>query len=73
MLHDGQSLVVMATTQAELHHEDPLEMEFLAILRGLQHCVPINLSYLMVETDCLVTVQAIEEGPKSHAKYRHII
>lgn len=69
---DSQNWVVMATTQPELHHVDSLEMDFLAILRGLQHCVPMNLSCLMVEMDCLVQYKP-EEGPESHANYRHII
>lgn len=35
VLHDAKDQVVMVATQPELHRDDPLKMELLAILHGL--------------------------------------
>lgn len=56
VLRGMHSQIVMAVTQPELHHDDPLEMEFLEIFRKLQHCVPMNVDHFDVKTDCLVAM-----------------
>lgn len=56
-----------------MHRDDPLEIKLLVIPRGLQLYVPMDIRKLVVETDCLVAIQAIEEGPEVHAGYRYLI
>lgn len=72
-LRDDHSQVAMATTLPDVHFEYPIEIELLAMFKSLQLCVKMHIWKLMVETDCLVTVQAMEEGPKAHVSYNHLI
>lgn len=43
VLQNEKGKVLMAATNPEMHYEDPLTMEFLAILRGLRLCIPLGL------------------------------
>lgn len=62
----------MAATLPEVHRDDSLEMELLAMLRGLHLCWMSDLGKLVVETN-LVAVQMMEEGPKAHAKHTYLL
>lgn len=73
IVRDDQGWVLMVATQPELLSEDPLEVELRAILRGLQMCLLMGVNQLVVEIDCLVAIQVVEEGPDSHAEYRYLI
>lgn len=49
-----------------------MEVEWLAILQDMQFCIPLGISKLVVETDCLLAVRALE-GAESVAVYKHLI
>lgn len=72
-LCDDHNQVAMATTLPEVHYEDPIEIELLAMFKSLQLYVKMDIWKLMVETNCLVAVQAMEEGSKAHVSYNHLI
>lgn len=41
----------MTCSKIEDHTNDPLEIELIAIFRGLQVCLPLGIHYLRVESD----------------------
>lgn len=49
ILRDGRGKVLMAASRKEAEVNDSMEIELLAILRGLQLCVPMGLHDLVVE------------------------
>lgn len=55
----------MVATSPELRNNDPLEVEFLAIFRGLQLCMPMGLQRVVVESDALVAIEHIKAGATS--------
>ncbi|XP_042939527.1 uncharacterized protein LOC122274566 [Carya illinoinensis] len=59
ILRDENGKVVMATCNKEPEFSEPMEVELLAILRGLQLCVPMGINDLIVEIDSLLSVNAI--------------
>lgn len=65
--------MVKATTQPEMFNDNPLEVELRAILWGMQLCLPMGARNVVVETDCLVAVQAFDVGPNSFACYHHLL
>lgn len=73
VLRDEQEKVLMAATKLEIMVGDPLEFELLAILRGLQICLPLGLRNLEVESDSLLAVKALHDGDESIASYSHLL
>lgn len=55
----------MAATKLEKHIDDPLEIELLAIFRGLKLCLPMDILSLTVESDSLLAILALEVGASS--------
>ncbi|KAF5465179.1 hypothetical protein F2P56_015208 [Juglans regia] len=60
ILRDSQGKVLLSTSGREIVVQDPIEVELLVILRGLQLCIPMGISKLIVESDSLLSVQAIQ-------------
>lgn len=52
----------MAVTQLELNFTDPLEVELLAVFRGLQFCATLQTLNIVVESNYLLTVQALDKS-----------
>lgn len=48
-------------------------MELWAILQGTQLCLPMGMKKLVVETDCLIAVQALDASPDSYACCCHLL
>ncbi|XP_041009382.1 uncharacterized protein LOC121253436 [Juglans microcarpa x Juglans regia] len=67
ILRDYQGKVLLSASGRESVVQDPIEIELLTILRGLQLCIPMGIPELIVESDSLLSVQAIQsmEDPKS--------
>ncbi|XP_041024508.1 uncharacterized protein LOC121265073 [Juglans microcarpa x Juglans regia] len=67
ILRDYQGKVLLLASGRENFVQDPIEIELLAILRGLQLCIPMDIPELIVESDSLLSVQAIQsmEDPMS--------
>lgn len=39
----------------------------------MQLCLPMGIERIVVKTDCLVAIQALEAGSKLYASYHHLI
>lgn len=65
--------MVAVDTHLGAHLADPMEVELLAIFRGLQFCIPLGIPKITVETDCLLAIHALEECAKSVAAHRHLL
>lgn len=48
-------------------------MELLAIICGLQFCVPLGISSLVVESDSLLAIQAVIDDENFCAKYSNVV
>ncbi|XP_042950614.1 uncharacterized protein LOC122282698 [Carya illinoinensis] len=61
VLRDKEGKVIFAASKSEPAIADPMEIELLAMLRGLQLCVSLGITSLQVESDSLLTVQELEK------------
>lgn len=52
ILCNDRGEVIMAATIKEKALFQPKTIECLAILRGLQQCIPLGITHLVVESDC---------------------
>lgn len=73
MLRDNKGNVNFLATLSEANLSDPLEVELMAIFWALQFCAPLRILIFMVKTNCLVLVQALEDGADLVAAYSHLI
>lgn len=73
ILRDDCGKVVVAGSHPEVFLPKPMEVELLAIFRGMQFGYPLGIPKLTIEIDCLLAVQALEEGVDSVATHRHLI
>lgn len=55
-LRDENGEVLMAAMIPKQNHNSPLEIDLVAILRGLQRCLPMGKRNVMVESDSLLAV-----------------
>ncbi|KAF5445709.1 hypothetical protein F2P56_034740 [Juglans regia] len=60
ILRDSHGRVLMSVSRKENEVQDSMEIELLAILRGMQLCFPMGIPELIVETDSLLSVQALQ-------------
>lgn len=73
VLQDAEGRVIMAATKSETHTSDPLEIEFSALFRGVQLCVPLGIQKLKIESDSLLAIEAIDKGESSCAQHSNLI
>lgn len=65
---------MVATAHPEAHKTDPMEVELVAIFRGMQFSIPLGIPNLIVESDdCLLAVKALEDGVESIAAHQHML
>lgn len=50
----------MVATKPEKYTDNLLEIKLLAIFQGLQLCLPMGISNLIVESDFLLAIQALK-------------
>lgn len=62
MLRGKHGQVIIAAMKPEALLDDHLEVELLAIFRGVQLCVLRNISKLIVESDSLLTIRTMQKG-----------
>ncbi|KAF5445494.1 hypothetical protein F2P56_034541 [Juglans regia] len=62
ILRNKEGQVVMAAIKKEDMADEPATIELIAWLRGLQLCLPLGISKLVVEFDCLLLVQELQES-----------
>ncbi|CAI9763030.1 unnamed protein product [Fraxinus pennsylvanica] len=63
----------MAATKREDDVDEAATIEALAILRGLQLCIPFGIPKIVIEIDCLLLVQELQASPASLATAGYII
>lgn len=73
VFRDDKEHVIMACSKIEQHSGDPLEIELLALFRGVQVCVPVSIQRLRIKSDSLLAVQAVDEGEESCFRYSNLI
>ncbi|XP_041026966.1 uncharacterized protein LOC121267170 [Juglans microcarpa x Juglans regia] len=59
ILRSSSSKVIMAASMKENGANDSMEIELLAILRGLQICIPMGIDELIIESDLLLIVNEL--------------
>ncbi|XP_042954609.1 uncharacterized protein LOC122291024 [Carya illinoinensis] len=73
ILRDEKGKVILAACHKEPEFSDPMEVELLAILRGLQICVPLGINDLIVETDSMLSVRALTTEGESMSPHGNLI
>lgn len=55
-------------TKPEAMASNPLEVELLAMFRGIQPCAPLGIYSLTMESDSMLAIKALAEGedPLAH-------
>lgn len=56
---------VMAGSKVEIEVADPGSFELLAIFRGMQLCVNMSISDIILESDCLLMVRELQDAKDS--------
>lgn len=59
----------MAETKPEELMDDPLVVELLTIFWGLQLCVSLGISKLIVESDSLLAIRVVHEVDESYVHH----
>lgn len=74
VLRDNLGDVLMiATNIRKKGLQDPETMECLAILRGIQLCLPFGIFNLVVESDCQIVILELQKLELSHSRLGNII
>lgn len=63
----------MVSTKPKVPIIDLLEVELLALLRGMHICAALGIPNIMVESDSLLAIQAIKEGENSYVFNSHLL
>lgn len=61
ILRDEKGEVYFAASKKEMDVNDPIEIELLAILRGLQLCLHRGINNLGIKSDYLIMFQTIQD------------
>lgn len=70
---DIKGEVLMAVSKKELAVTNSYEVELLAVLRGMQFCLPMGIHELEIECDTLLMVQDIRAPTSSSSLMGHIL
>ena len=73
ILRDWEGKVIMAVSKRESAVVEPLEIELVAILRGLQFCIPLGLQALTIETDSLILAKELAKPEFANAMFGNIV
>ncbi|CAI9786406.1 unnamed protein product [Fraxinus pennsylvanica] len=73
VLRDATGGVLRTATKREDVVDEAATIEALAILRGLQLCIPLGIRKLVIESDCLLLVQELQASSNSLANAGNII
>ncbi|XP_042939615.1 uncharacterized protein LOC122274667 [Carya illinoinensis] len=69
VLRDGRGEVIFAASKIECFIEGPKTIELVAVLRGLQLCIQSGISKLMVESDCKLLVEKLQQESQQDASH----
>lgn len=73
VLRDDRGTMIILRTHPEQHLFEPMEVELLAIIRGMQFCLSLGILQVTVEMDFLLAVKALGEGADSVVAHRNLI
>ncbi|XP_035545034.1 uncharacterized protein LOC118348152 [Juglans regia] len=73
ILRDDKGGVILLACKKENEINDPLEIELLAILRGLQICLPLGIPQLVIESDYLLLVDEIRNDKASRSLHENLV
>ncbi|KAF5444954.1 hypothetical protein F2P56_034045 [Juglans regia] len=73
IIRDWEGKVLMPVNKKEVAAMEPLEIELIAILRGLQFYIPLGLQSLCIESDSLLLVQEITSSDISNSIYENVV
>ncbi|XP_042950166.1 uncharacterized protein LOC122282279 [Carya illinoinensis] len=73
ILRDWEGKVIMAVSKRASAVVEPLEVELVAILRGLQFCIPLGLQALTIETDSLILAKELAKPEFANAMFGNIV
>lgn len=73
ILRDTEGTILLPTSMKESKPGDPAEIEMVAMLHGLQLCIPMSIEKLILESDSLLMVNHMNEDTKPWSLFGNII
>lgn len=73
ILLDNKGDIILVASIREQADFDPTSIECLAIYKGLQLCLNMGITNLLVESDCQVIVQVIKQPERPFAMLENIV
>ncbi|KAF5443149.1 hypothetical protein F2P56_035733 [Juglans regia] len=73
ILRDAVGEVLLAVSKKGHAVNDPPDVELLAMLRGLQLCIPLGIEELILESDSLLMITQLQEKEESWSLLGNII
>ncbi|KAF5450596.1 hypothetical protein F2P56_030930 [Juglans regia] len=73
VVRDNKGKLVMAASKMGNEVDDPTTIELMALLRGLQLCVHLGFSKIVVESDCMLMVQELKDDQDSFSTNVNLI
>ncbi|XP_042942934.1 uncharacterized protein LOC122277122 [Carya illinoinensis] len=73
LLRNDRGVVLFSTSKKENGVNDPMGVKLLAILRGLQLCIPMGILDLVIESDSLMLVGELNNISESRSAWGHLV
>ncbi|KAF5463849.1 hypothetical protein F2P56_013977 [Juglans regia] len=73
ILKNTSSEVIMVANMKENGVNDPMEIELLAIFKGLQICIPMGIDELIIESDSLLIVNELIEACEPTSAWGNLV
>lgn len=73
ILRDSKGNYVMAASMAETNTFNSMTVEAMAIIKGLQLCMHIDFSHLIIESDCKVVINSILQREDPMSKIENLV
>lgn len=72
ILRDARGKAILRASLCEEHVDNPITIEALAILRGLQHSLTQGFTHILVESDCQLVVNEMLNAENSSSEMGNI-
>ncbi|KAF5470900.1 hypothetical protein F2P56_011387 [Juglans regia] len=73
VLMDEKGGVILSPCKKENEINDPIEIEMLAILRGLHICIPLGITQFVIESDSLLMVNEVQNEGASRSLHGNLV
>ncbi|XP_040996055.1 uncharacterized protein LOC121242229 [Juglans microcarpa x Juglans regia] len=73
ILRNAKAKIIFLASKKENKVNDPIEIEMLAILRGLQFCFPLGISHLVIESDSFLMMNEVESENTSRSLHDNLV